>query len=401
MIYQNTNDSDSYIIQSGLWRSYQKGPNIFLIKMAQIEASSCGGGGKTRGVKYLVDTSPNMTTLPPEYALPVPPPPASGGDGEIPVIDLSGLDGPIERRRLTVETISSACADWGFFRIINHGIKRSLMEEELKTVEGFFNLHWEEKMKYASDDVMNPVRYGTSLNTSKQHDLHWRDFLRHFGHPFHNTFHLWPHTPPNYRFVTKEYLEELRQLALKIAGALSEGLGLDQDYIEKSLGEGCQVAAFNYYPPCPEPDRTLGIAAHSDHGGVIILMENDVAGLQVKHNHKWVAVPNVPGSFVVNIGDYTEILSNGRYKSVEHRAVVNAERTRISIGVSLGPEMTAIVAPAAELLDEESEMKYKPIAYKDYMRFQQGKVMREGKSPLQALMSNNTSESVSSTPPLS
>ncbi|CAL5336621.1 unnamed protein product [Camellia sinensis] len=93
------------------------------------------------GVKYLVDATPNMTTLPPEYVLPVPPPPASGGNGEIPVIDLSGLDGPIERRRLTVEAISSACADWGFFRIINHGIERSLIEEELKTVEGFFNLH--------------------------------------------------------------------------------------------------------------------------------------------------------------------------------------------------------------------------------------------------------------------
>ncbi|CAL5342231.1 unnamed protein product [Camellia sinensis] len=106
--------------------------------------------------------------------------------------------------------------------------------------------------------------------------------------------------------VTKEYLEELWQLALKIAGALSEGLGLDRDYIEKSLGEGCQIAAFNYYPPCPEPNKTLGLAAHSDHGGVIILMENDVAGLQVKHNHTWVAIPHVPGSFVVNIGAYTE-----------------------------------------------------------------------------------------------
>ncbi|GMP54333.1 hypothetical protein CsSME_00019537 [Camellia sinensis var. sinensis] len=111
----------------------------------------------------------------------------------------------------------------------------------------------------------------------------------------------------NTSFVTKEYLEELWQLALKIAGALSEDLGLDRDYIEKSLGEGCQIAAFNYYPPCPEPDRTLGLAAHSDHGGVIILMENDVAGLQVKHNHKWVFVPHVPGSFVVNIGDNTEV----------------------------------------------------------------------------------------------
>ncbi|KAL6975746.1 hypothetical protein U1Q18_024539 [Sarracenia purpurea var. burkii] len=268
----------------------------------------------------------------------------------------------------------------------------SLMKEMLKGVEGFFNLSWEEKMKYASDDVMNPIRYGSSLNTSKQkqHHLHWRDFLRHFGHPIHNTFHLWPQNPPYYRAAAKEYLEEVWRLALTLSGAISEGLGLDGDYIEKSLGEGCQIVASNYYPPCPEPRRTLGLAAHSDHGGLTILMQNDVDGLQVRHGGAWVAVPHVPASLVVNVGDYLEILSNGRYKSVEHRAVVNAERTRISVAVGHGPEMTATVAPAAALVDEKSKkMKYRPITYRDYMRFQQNSAVR-GKTPLQAIMINTS-----------
>lgn len=110
------------------------------------------------------------------------------------------------------------------------------------------------------------------------------------------------------RVVAKEYLEEVWGLAIRISGAISEALGLERDYVEKSLGEGCQIVASNYYPPCPEPHRTLGLAAHSDHGGITILMQNEVDGLQVKHQGEWVAVHHVPGTLVVNIGDYIEVI---------------------------------------------------------------------------------------------
>ncbi|RZC46375.1 hypothetical protein C5167_039320 [Papaver somniferum] len=270
------------------------------------------------------------------------------------------------------------------------------MEEMLKSVEGFFSLTWEEKMKYASDDVMNPVRYGTSLNTSKPHILHWRDYLRHFGHPIESSFHLWPNNPSNYREVAKKYLEDVWKLAMKISSAIAEGLGLEKDYIEKSLGEGCQIVASNYYPPCPEPHLTLGLSAHSDHGGLTILMQNDVNGLQVRYNDTWIPVHHVPGTLVVNIGDYLEILSNGRYKSVEHRAVVNEEKTRISIAVGHGPDLNSIIAPARALVDEKDERPlYKPIVYRDYMRCQQSCAVR-GKEPLGIVKTNASSTSSSS-----
>lgn len=73
------------------------------------------------------------------------------------------------------------------------------MDKMVEALKEFFDLSLEEKVKYASSDVMNPVRYGTSLNTSKKHALHWRDYLRHYGHPISNTFHLWPNKPPTYR----------------------------------------------------------------------------------------------------------------------------------------------------------------------------------------------------------
>lgn len=107
--------------------------------------------------------------------------------------------------------------------------------------------------------------------------------------------------------MAKEYLEQLWQLAKKILGAISEGLGLEHGYIEESMGEGHQILAANYYPPCPEPDKTLGLAAHSDHGALTILTQNGVNGLQVKHNETWIAVQHVPGTFLVNIGDFLEV----------------------------------------------------------------------------------------------
>ncbi|MCD7446277.1 hypothetical protein HAX54_000087 [Datura stramonium] len=343
-----------------------------------------------KGVKHLVDNSKDMKMLPAEFilALPEAERPSLAIHGSIPVIDLSGLNGSIEQRLSTIHAISSACAEWGFFRVTNHGIKSCMMDEMVKVIEEFFRLPLEEKMRYGSEDVMDAVRYGTSLNTTRKHALHWRDFLRHYGGPVPHSYHLWPDNPSNYRDIAKEYLKEVWQLAVKIFGAISEGLGLDPNYIERSIGEGTQIIAANYFPPCPEPNKTLGLAAHSDHGGLTILMDNGIHGLQIKHNQTWFAVPHVPGTFVVNLGDYLEILSNGRYKSVEHRAVVNAEKTRISVAVGHGPEMDAIVQPADPLIKEMSESKYRPIVYKDYIRGQQSTIERR-KSALHEIMTSS------------
>ncbi|KAL3363981.1 hypothetical protein AABB24_012958 [Solanum stoloniferum] len=273
-----------------------------------LESNHWNKGNK--GVKYLVENSKDMKMVPLEFVLPIPEGerPSMAIDGSIPIIDLGGLNGPDEQRLSTIHAISSACAQWGFFRVTNHGIEVSLIDEMLRVVEEFFNLPLEEKMRYCSENVMDPVRYGTSLNTTKKHNLHWRDFLRHYAGPLPKSYHLWPDNPPTYKQVAKEYLKEVWQLKIKIFRAISEGLGLDPDYIERSLGvEGTQMIASNYYPACPEPNKTLGLAPHSDHGGLTILMDNGIPGLQIKRNQTWYSVPSIPGTFVVNLGDYLEV----------------------------------------------------------------------------------------------
>ncbi|THU60544.1 hypothetical protein C4D60_Mb07t13900 [Musa balbisiana] len=66
--------------------------------------------------------------------------------------------------------------------------------------------------------------------------------------------------------------------------ALSLGLGLDADRLQKALGgddEGVCIRV-NFYPRCPRPDLALGLSPHSDPGGMTVLLADDhVHGLQV------------------------------------------------------------------------------------------------------------------------
>lgn len=335
-----------------------------------------------KGVKHLVDSGA-LNSVPIKYVFPQDSRPSAAeiAEGEsIPIIDLSALDKSPEERLEAIKYLGQACADWGFFQVVNHGIQESLITSMLEAAHQFFSLSSEEKLKYESTDVLNPVRYGTSFNAKVDQFFNWRDYLKHFSYPQLHT----PDNPPNYREVAGEYFKETRKLALRLMGAISESLGLKSDYIQTVFKDGIQIGVLNLYPQCPEPNETMGIAPHSDHGGLTILLQNDVGGLQVRHEGRWVAVEPSPNAFVVNVSDHLEIVSNGRYKSVEHRAVVNADKARISIAAPNGPAMDAPIFPAPQLVDETHPPLYKSMFYGEYLRRQQSTGLR-GKGNLESV----------------
>lgn len=112
-----------------------------------------------------------------------------------------------------------------------------------------------------------------------------------------------------YRDVVSTYCKEVRELGLKLLGVISESLGLEREYIEKVLGdEQGQHMAINYYPPCPEPDLTYGLPAHTDPNTLtILLLDHQVPGLQVLKDGKWIAVDPHPNALTVNIGDQLQV----------------------------------------------------------------------------------------------
>eukprot|EP01018_Ginkgo_biloba_P027735 Gb_19315 [translate_table: standard] len=118
---------------------------------------------------------------------------------------------------------------------------------------------------------------------------------------------------------------EVRVLILRLLEAISESLGLAPDYISKTLRKSDQRMTTTYYPPCLNLDLTLAIALHLDPDLVIVL-QDDVRGLQVLKDRKWIAVELIPNAFIVNVGDQLQVLGNERFKSVKHHAITNSMR---------------------------------------------------------------------------
>ncbi|KAK9059379.1 hypothetical protein SSX86_021999 [Deinandra increscens subsp. villosa] len=285
-------------------------------------------------------------------------------DLSIPLIDLHDLFGP--DRGHVIDRIGRACRDYGFFQVKNHRVPESTISNMMQIAREFFNLPEEERLKSYSDDPSKTTRLSTSFNIRTEKVANWRDFLRLHCYPIHDYIHEWPANPASFRDHVAEYCRSVRGLALEIIEAISESLGLNKDYINRQLGNHGQHMALNYYPPCPQPDLTYGLPGHTDLNLITILLQDQVPGLQVLRNGEWVAVDPVPNTFIINIGDQVQVISNDRYKSVLHRAVVNCDRERISIPTFYCPSRDAVVGPAPELVTDDEPAVYREFTYGEY-----------------------------------
>ncbi|KAF5448455.1 hypothetical protein F2P56_028990, partial [Juglans regia] len=297
-------------------------------------------------------------------------------EDSIPTIDFSLLtSGTPEQRSKIVNDLGKACQDWGFFVVINHGVPESLMKVMIETCGEFFKLTEEEKQEYAGKHILDPIFYGTSINGAATQVLFWRDFIKFFVHP---KFHC-PSKPIGFREISMEYSKRTWEVARELMKGISMSLGLEEGYVEKAMNleSGLQLMAANLYPPCSQPEVAIGLPPHSDHGLLTLLIHNGICGLQVQHKEKWVDVYSNSNAFVVNIGNHMEILSNGKYKSAFHRALVNGTDTRISIPVLYGPALETVVSPAPELLvDNETSNPpaYAGMTYREYLEMLQARI---------------------------
>ncbi|KAG8087622.1 hypothetical protein GUJ93_ZPchr0010g9537 [Zizania palustris] len=308
-----------------------------------------------RGVRHLCDSG--ISRLPGKYVLPASDRPgqaAAVGSVKLPVVDLSRLRIPSERAAV-LRTLDAACRDYGFFQVVNHGVDGELVSSMLDVARRFFALPFEVRKRYMSPDVRAPVRYGTSFNQVNDAVLCWRDFLKLVCMPLAAVVPSWPDAPVDLRGVASGYAEANQRLFMEIMEAALEalGLGVSGASVLEDLAVGSQMMTVNCYPECPQPELTLGMPPHSDYGFLTLVLQDEVEGLQVMHSGDWLTVEPLPGSFVVNVGDHLEILSNGRYRSVLHRVRVNGRRPRVSVASFHSVAAERAVGPAAELVDDE------------------------------------------------
>jgi len=200
---------------------------------------------------------------------------------------------------------------------------------------------------------------------------------------------LFPKLPPPLRDNLEAYSAELQKLAMKILKLMAKAIGMEYNYMKNLFEDGRQSIRMNYYPPCPQPELVIGLSPHSDATGLTILLQlNEIEGLQIRKDGMWIPVIPLPNAFVVNIGDILEIISNGIYRSIEHRATVNSVKERLSVATFYSPRWEGDMGPEASLITPESPALFKRIGVADYFK---GYFSRElnGKSYLDVMRIQN------------
>jgi hypothetical protein len=119
----------------------------------------------------------------------------------IPVIDLGELlhaDGAGN----VAEAVAAACREWGFFQVVNHGVRPELMRAEREAWRGFFRRPLAEKQAYANSP-RTYEGYGSRLGVQKGAVLDWGDyyFLHLAPEAAKSSPKYWPAIPGNCKYV--------------------------------------------------------------------------------------------------------------------------------------------------------------------------------------------------------
>ncbi|XP_058746216.1 hyoscyamine 6-dioxygenase-like [Vicia villosa] len=310
----------------------------------------------------------SMKSVPENYIFP---PETRPGDVKIPishsipVIDLrEAHDG---NRANTVQKIIKAAEEFGFFQVINHGIPENEMKETMSVFKEVFQFPDEYEHNLYPDDSTKTCKKFTSsyfYETEKVH--YWRECLRHSAYPLEEWQHLWPQNPASYRKCVGDFSVKIKELGSRIMNLISEGLGLECGHFDNDLS-GSMIISANHYPSCPNPSLTLGLLKHYDAYLITILLQDDISGLQVLKDGKWIGVEALPHAFVINIGYALKIISNGKLQSAEHRAVTNSSHARTSVAFFIAPSGDCFIEPAQDLIDEHNPPIFKSYKFKEFL----------------------------------
>ncbi|KFK27477.1 hypothetical protein AALP_AA8G388700 [Arabis alpina] len=312
------------------------------------------------GVKGLVDAK--ITEVPRIFLVPqgsLRDKKPSVSDLEIPTIDFSNVYVDKASREAVVEKVRYAAEKWGFFQVINHGAPLKILEEIIEGARRFHEEDPEVKKSYFSREfVTKKVVYNTNFDLyGSSASVDWRDTISSFMAPD-------PPTPEELPVACRDAMFEYSKHVMSLGGLLfellSEALGLGSDILKsmdclKHLIIGC-----HYYPPCPQPDLTLGTSQHSDSSFLTVVLQDNIGGLQILHQDSWIDVAPIPGALVINIGDFLQLITNDKFLSVEHRVLANKRGPRISVASFFSSILlpnSTVYGPMKELVSEENPPK--------------------------------------------
>jgi len=292
-------------------------------------------------------TKPNTTTSP----LIIPP---------IPLIDLSKPE--------SKDHLVKACQDFGFFKVVNHGVPTKFINKLETEAVKFFASPPSVKEHFGPP---NPFGYGNK-NIGRNGDFGWVEYLLLNTKPESNY-------PENFEGVVNDYVTSVKKMACEILELLADEMKLQpRNVFSKLLKDEQSDSVFrvNHYPPCPEfqeneksGKKLVGFGEHTDPQIISVLRSNNTSGLEISlRDGSWMSVPPDSDSFFINVGDSLQVMTNGRFKSVKHRVVANGTESRVSMIYFGGPPLSEKIAPLPSLMQGEEHSLYKEFTWFEYKK---------------------------------
>ncbi|XP_062077801.1 gibberellin 2-beta-dioxygenase 8-like isoform X2 [Humulus lupulus] len=261
-----------------------------------------------------------------------------------------------------IREIVDAASNWGFFEVVNHGIPEQVlkcMKHEQKKV--FHQPFLEKSQKNVLNLSPNSYRWGNPKATCLN-QLSWSEAI-HISltdiSKMNNTKYN------NLRLAMEEFSNRAFSLAKHLAEILAGNLGLRSSYFEENCPPNSSYVRLNRYPPCPHSSKLqmFGLVPHTDSDFLSVVCQDQVGGLQLFKDGRWVAVKPNPKALVINVGDLFQALSNGVYKSIRHRVVASSgESERFSAAYFYCPNNDAKI----ESCSHRQTSLYRHFTFREY-----------------------------------
>jgi isopenicillin N synthase-like dioxygenase len=283
------------------------------------------------------------------------------------------------RERLAVE-VDRACRDTGFLVVTGHRVDPSLLDALRRDALSFFDLPADRKHACEAvpgSDFAGYVRseaLSYSRGDASPPDLKESYTVHPPGRPGRVNPTPWPVDVPTFERTLTDYFAVMEALAARVMRVFALALSLDEQHFDPVIDQSLSAVRMLHYPPLdapPEPGQ-LRAGAHTDFGSLTLLLTDDApGGLQVLAGERWIDVPHVPGSFVVNIGDLMAQWTNDRWVSTLHRVVpppVGPGTRRLSVAFFHQPNDDALIETLPTCREPGVPDRYPPVRSGDHLR---------------------------------
>lgn len=129
-----------------------------------------------------------------------------------------------------------------------------------------------------------------------------------------------------------------QKACLKLLKTFAQALDLPSNAFDKLYGENSYEHCKIIHYPKSSKNITQGVGSHKDGGLITFVFQEKQSGLEAFIDGKWLSIPPLENSVVVNIGEFLELATNGYLKATIHRVNLSPKE-RFSIAYFLGVQL--------------------------------------------------------------